>query len=252
MNGKAPLFLTARVRCGGETHTVGVTTRGRLVMAHHDMADMEVMAEFMGGEEVSHHADKDGVRSIRCFYVVAQWRQFLETGRYYGTPQALRGYLDITKKLRMERVAEASERRKAETWRHGPLNLRYRFGYAKPCDIAQNAPITDPMGREYVRSHYSRVQYIGHGLCRVKLRGHTPYVFAALRRDRSAPRSSVFSDQPATGWRLLLSSAGPRKALSASRGTRGSFSPMEPRAPDLSIFRHTSPLWDSPFTGESR
>ena len=127
------LFVSAKVRCGSKQHTIGVTLKGRLVLCDHDIADFESLKEFLGdGEETrlkyhqEHGSEKlGGVRAIRCFYVLSQWREFMQTGRFYQIPTALRPYLKAVKAIQNQRNNDSF--RRGPRWPEYERDLSHRY-----------------------------------------------------------------------------------------------------------------------------
>ena len=132
MSTRSPLFVSTKVRCGGAQHTVGVNMKGKLVLCDHDLADFESLRAFLGdGEETPllRHRPQGGekvggVRDIRCFYVLSQWREYHKTGRFYQIPKKLRGFLKITEQLQQTRKQD--DFRFGPRWPEYELPMRHR------------------------------------------------------------------------------------------------------------------------------
>ena len=227
-----PMCVSANVRCGGETHTVGITLAGRLTMHNHTNDEYEAMRSFMGeGDDepnlLGRGEKTGGVRDIRCFYVMSQYRAFMETGRFYQIPQTLRPYLKITTDVRNRRKRARLENRpkaRAKQKRYHAIHTR--------SERILRSPVCEASGVEIVMPSWSGSRTLVNGTTVVALRSQSSG-FGCLVRDPESP----------TGHRIVL----PPLSPCVKRGATGKkLKPIPYNPPPLLGFYNISPLrwWD--------
>lgn len=168
MPTRSPLFISTKVRCGGAQHTIGVNMKGKLVLCDHDLADFESLRAFLGdGEETPllryrpQGGEKvGGVRDIRCFYVLSQWREYHKTGRFYQIPKRLRDYLKITRQLQQTRKRD--DFRSGPRWPEYELPLKRRkweLREEKWGRRRNQSPVCTPDGRVVANTYRYATRY---------------------------------------------------------------------------------------------
>ena len=205
MPTRSPLFVSTKVRCGGAQHTIGVNMKGKLVLCDHDLADFESLRAFLGdGEETPllryrpQGGEKvGGVRDIRCFYVLSQWREYHKTGRFYQIPKRLRDYLKITRQLQQTRKRD--DFRFGPRWPEYELPLKRRkweLREEKWGRRRNHSPVCTPDGRVVANPSLHATRYV--------MSLAKPQIFGLVKTGGDCIGHCVYDPHSATKLRIVV------------------------------------------------
>ena len=243
MTPTTDLVFSARVRCSGEQHTVGFTPTGQFVMPH-GWNDYHALKEIVGdGEEDGPGGNTGGVRSVRCFYVASQIRDFYagvtlhKDGLFHQIPAALRPWLKAQAVVHRSRVkmagADNGPRARAQRAKAQAKEKAYRALAVSPVTTESGHRVPN-CGRTLL--NYPLVQISKRQRISNSYRYRYHRVLGWLCRDPSTD----------TGWRIVVPDT---CALPTSEDDLESLRPLAWPG-QLPAYSHRSSLWINHFTNQ--